>query len=135
MFIVANLLSFYGVLTLFGLVGFRLLTAVGLRPMEAWMGGRIAGMLAVTYPAWWLGVLGMSQGQAAGSVLLILGSLWGLYRLLGERSVWRSVLVGELVFVLGSAYYRRATLAQLRQVGRVGFQHGDTVLLSVTDAP
>ncbi|MGE0827110.1 MAG: hypothetical protein AB7G75_31725 [Candidatus Binatia bacterium] len=99
---VMYLLSFYVMVAVFGLVGFRLLTAPGLRPNEAWLGGRMAGMLAVIYPAGWTGVLGITQWQAVGTAILIPGSLSGLWLLLRQRREWRAVAVAELTFFVSS---------------------------------
>ena len=41
-----------------GLGGYALLIWLGLDDLEAWAGGRVAGLIAVALPSWWLGVAG-----------------------------------------------------------------------------
>lgn len=100
--VVAYLLSFYAIITVFGLVGFGLLATLGLKTSEAWMGGRIAGMIAVAYPAWWAGVFGFAQWQAIGAGLLVLAALPGLWSIVRRRSAWCALVAGELAFLLAS---------------------------------
>ena len=95
-------LSFYVIVAAFGLVGFLLLIAFGLRTNEAWLGGRMVGMLMVTYPAWWAGVLGITQWQTVGVAILIPGSLFGLWVFLHHRGEWRTLVGAETIFLLGS---------------------------------
>ena len=48
-----TIVIFLLVLTAAGLGGYALLVRVGLDDLEAWAGGRVAGLVLVAMPAWW----------------------------------------------------------------------------------
>ncbi len=85
-----------------GLGGYALLTRLGLDDFEAWAGGRVAGLVLVALPAWWLGVAGLHQWRAAGVVVLAVLGVVGLYTVWQRRN-WRGLLSAEVIFLLATA--------------------------------
>ena len=86
-----------------GFGGYGLLTRLGLDDFESWAGGRVAGLVMVALPAWWLGVAGLRQWRVAGAVALVLFAAAGLYSLRRCTS-WRGVLTAELIFLSVAAF-------------------------------
>ncbi len=82
-----------------GLGGYALLIRLGLDDLDAWAGGRVAGLVAVAVPAWWLGVLGVPFWRTVGAVLLALGAAAGGAVLWRRRARWRQVATAEAIFV------------------------------------
>ena len=85
-----------------GLGGYALLTRLGLDDFESWAGGRVAGLVMVALPAWWLGVAGLRQWRVAGAVALVVFAAAGLYSLRRCTS-WRGLLTAELIFLIAAA--------------------------------
>ncbi len=85
------------------LPGAAVLKALGLDDFEAWCGGRVAGLVLVTLPAWWLGVVGLAQWRTAGLVVLVGSAGAGVVFLLKARPSWRAILRAEGIFLLGAA--------------------------------
>lgn len=85
-----------------GLGGYALLKRLGLDDFESWAGGRIAGLVAVALPAWWLGVAGLRQWRLVGMVILVALAVVGLIALRRCES-WRGVAAAELIFLIAAA--------------------------------
>ena len=54
-----------------GLGGYAALIRLGFDDFDAWAGGRVAGLVLIAFPAWWLGVLGLSGWRVVGAVVLL----------------------------------------------------------------
>ena len=93
---------FFLVVAATGLGGYACLIRIGLDDVEAWAGGRIAGLVVVAMPAWWAGVLGIHQWRAIGSLILLLAAVVGSV-VMWRRRCWREILVAESVFVVAAA--------------------------------
>ncbi len=90
------------VVTAAGLGGYALLVRVGLDDLEAWAGGRLAGLVMVALPAWWLGVAGVAQWRVVGGVALLISAVAGGY-VVWRRREWRQIAVGEAIFWVAAA--------------------------------
>jgi YYY domain-containing protein len=95
MTVVAFLLALVGA----GLGGYALLIRLGFDDFDAWAGGRTAGLIAAAFPAWWVGVVGLSQWRmvAIAALLVLVGA--GLVTV-NRRRAWRPMLAAEAVFVV-----------------------------------
>lgn len=85
-----------------GLGGYALLTRLGLDDFEAWAGGRVAGLVLVALPAWWLGVAGLRAWRSAGVVVLAVLGLVGLHAVWRRRN-WRGLITAETIFLVAMA--------------------------------
>ena len=85
-----------------GLGGYALLVRVGLDDVEAWAGGRVAGLLLAAMPAWWAGVVGVHQWRMVGSVVLVVCAVAGGV-VAWRRKAWRQLLVAEAIFWTATA--------------------------------
>jgi YYY domain-containing protein len=92
-----TILFFLLVLTAAGLGGYALLVRVGLDDLEAWAGGRVAGLVLVAMPAWWAGVVGVHQWRGVGTVVLVVCAVVGGV-VAWRRRAWRQLLVAEAIF-------------------------------------
>jgi len=81
-----------------GLGGYAVLAWLGLDDLEAWAGGRIAGLVLIALPAWWAGVIGLHQWRTLGVVALAVTAVVGGWQLWRRRR-WRSVVIAEVIFV------------------------------------
>jgi YYY domain-containing protein len=81
-----------------GLGGYALLVWLGLDDLEAWAGGRVAGLVLVALPAWWIGVLGVGQWRSLGAAVLVVAAVVG-GGVVWLRRQWRSVLIAEVIFL------------------------------------
>jgi hypothetical protein len=81
-----------------GLGGYALLVWLGLDDLEAWAGGRIAGLVLVALPAWWAGVLGVHEWRSLGAAVLVVAAIVG-GGVVWRRKEWRSVLIAEAIFL------------------------------------
>jgi YYY domain-containing protein len=95
MTVVAFLLAVAGA----GLGGYALLVRIGFDDFDAWAGGRTAGLIAAAFPAWWAGVVGLTQWRALAVVLLLVLAALGAFTLV-QRRPWRAVVTAELVFTI-----------------------------------
>ncbi|MFV2073510.1 MAG: DUF2298 domain-containing protein [Thermoanaerobaculales bacterium] len=80
-----------------GLGGYAALVWLGLDDMEAWAGGRVAGLILVALPAWWVGVAGFSRWRLVGAVVLIVIGIVG-GSVVWRRQRWRKILAAEAIF-------------------------------------
>jgi YYY domain-containing protein len=80
-----------------GLGGYALLVWLGLDDLEAWAGGRIAGLVLVALPAWWAGVAGLHEWRSLGAAVLVVAAVVG-GGVVWRRGQWKSVLIGEAIF-------------------------------------
>lgn len=81
-----------------GLGGYALLVWLGLDDLEAWAGGRIAGLVLVALPAWWAGVVGLHEWRSLGAAVLVVAAVVG-GGVVWKRKEWRMVLIGEAIFL------------------------------------
>ena len=81
-----------------GLGGYALLVWLGLDDLEAWAGGRIAGLVLVALPSWWAGVVGLQEWRSLGAAVLVVAAVVG-GGVVWKRGEWKSVLVGEAIFL------------------------------------
>ena len=81
-----------------GLGGYALLVWLGLDDLEAWAGGRIAGLILVALPAWWVGVMGVREWRSLGAAVLVVAAVVG-GGVVWKRRQWKSVLIGEAIFL------------------------------------
>ena len=81
-----------------GLGGYALLVWLGLDDLEAWAGGRIAGLILVALPAWWVGVMGVHEWKSLGAAVLVVMAVVG-GGVVWKRRQWKSVLIGEAIFL------------------------------------
>jgi YYY domain-containing protein len=96
---IVTVLLFILAVTAAGMGGYALLALVGLEDDEAWVGGRVVGMVLVALPAWWLGVAGLTRWRVAGATVLALGAIAGGWSLWRRREHWRRVLLAEAIVV------------------------------------
>jgi len=85
-----------------GLGGYALLVRAGLDDLEAWAGGRAAGLVLAAMPAWWAGVVGLHQWRTVGAVVLFVCAVAGGIVALRRRA-WRQLLVAEAIFWVAAA--------------------------------
>jgi YYY domain-containing protein len=81
-----------------GLGGYALLVWLGLDDLEAWAGGRLAGLVLVALPAWWVGVMGVHEWRSLGAAVLVVVAVVG-GGVVWKRRQWKSVLIGEAIFL------------------------------------
>jgi YYY domain-containing protein len=81
-----------------GLGGYALLVWLGLDDLEAWAGGRIAGLVMVALPAWWAGVVGLHEWRSLGAAVLVVAAVVG-GGVVWRRGQWKSLLIGEAIFL------------------------------------
>jgi YYY domain-containing protein len=98
-----TILLFLLVVMCAGLGGYALLVWLGLDDLEAWAGGRIAGLVMVVLPAWWVGVAGLHQWKVVGGAVLVVTAGVGAVVAWRRRS-WREILAAELIFALMAAF-------------------------------
>jgi YYY domain-containing protein len=94
-----TIMWFLLLVTAAGLGGYAVLTGLGLDDLEAWAGGRVAGLVLVALPAWWIGVAGLHRWRAVGAVVLVGVTLIGAWQLWRRRQ-WRSVMTAEAIFLV-----------------------------------
>ena len=97
-----TIVIFLVLVTAAGLGGYALLVRVGLDDLEAWAGGRLAGLVLAVLPAWWLGVAGIVQWRPLGAACLVLAAAGGGY-VVWRRRAWRKIAVGEVIFWIAFA--------------------------------
>ena len=85
-----------------GLGGYALLVWLGLDDLEAWAGGRLAGLVLIALPAWWVGVAGVHQWQSLGAAVLVVVAVVGA-GVIWRRREWRSLLIAEIIFLVIAA--------------------------------
>ncbi len=85
-----------------GFGGYALLVWLGLDDLEAWAGGRVAGLVLIALPAWWAGVVGIVHWRSLGAAALIVAAIVGL-GVAWRRRRWRSLLLAEAIFVVFAA--------------------------------
>ena len=99
-----GLLILYILITLPALGGRAFAVRVlGLEDEEAWALGRTMGLVLVAFPAWWVGVAGLTAWLWVGGTVLVGCGLAGGLDLWRNRPDWRALARAELVFVLASA--------------------------------
>ena len=86
-----------------GLGGYGVLVRLGLDDFEAWAAGRVAGLILVALPSWWLGVIGVTSWRLIGAGVLALWAIPGILAL-WQRKAWRQVLSAEAVFFVSAAF-------------------------------
>jgi YYY domain-containing protein len=97
-----TIVFFLLVVTAAGLGGYAVLTRLGLEDLEAWAGGRVAGLVLVALPAWWAGVIGIKQWRALGVVVLVAAVVVGGWQVWRRRQ-WRSLAIAEVIFLVLTA--------------------------------
>ena len=85
-----------------GLGGYAALIRLGLDDFDAWAGGRVAGLVLIAFPAWWLGVLGVSSWRFVGAAVLLAAAAVGGWTVWRHRGSWRQLAAAEAIFVVGS---------------------------------
>ncbi len=85
-----------------GLGGYAVLVRLGLEDLEAWAGGRVAGLVLAAVPAWWAGVVGIHGWRIVGWAVLIVLAVAGA-REAWRRRRWRSLLAAEVIFLVAAA--------------------------------
>lgn len=93
-----TIVFFLLLVTAAGLGGYAVLAWLGLDDLEAWAGGRIAGLVVVALPAWWAGVIGISQWRILGTVVLVAAIVIGGWQVWRRRQ-WRSLAIAEVIFL------------------------------------
>ncbi len=93
-----TILLFLLAVTAAGFAGYAVLVRLGLDDLEAWAGGRVAGLVLVALPAWWVGVVGVRQWRAVGVAVLGAGLLVGVWTIWRRRQ-WRAMLLAEAIFL------------------------------------
>jgi YYY domain-containing protein len=96
------ILFFLFTVTAAGLGGYALLVRLGLDDLEAWAGGRVAGLVLVALPAWWAGVAGLHQWRYLGAMLLVVSAVGGGWEAWRRRQ-WKSLLRAEVIFLVITA--------------------------------
>lgn len=86
-----------------GLGGYGVLVRLGLDDFEAWAAGRVAGLILVALPSWWLGVIGVTSWRLIGAGVLALWAIPGILAL-WQRKAWRQVLSAEAVFSVSAVF-------------------------------
>jgi YYY domain-containing protein len=86
-----------------GLGGYAVLVRLGVDDLDAWAGGRLAGLVLVAMPAWWIGVAGFGAWRAAGTVMLIAVAAVGVREVWRRRRNWRELVSAEAIFIAGMA--------------------------------
>lgn len=81
-----------------GLGGYALLVWLGLDDLEAWAGGRVAGLVVVAFPAWWAGVVGLHEWRSLGAAVLVVATVVG-GGVVWKRGQFKMVLIGEAIFL------------------------------------
>jgi YYY domain-containing protein len=94
-----TILFFLLAVTAAGLGGYALLVWLGLDDLEAWAGGRVAGLVVVAMPAWWAGVAGISQWRFVGAAVLVPLTIAGAF-VAWRRASWRRIAIAEAIFVI-----------------------------------
>ncbi len=94
-------IAFLVVVAAAGLAGFVVLRWLGLDDLEAWAGGRVAGLVLVAMPAWWLGVLGTESWRTVGSVWYVAAAVIGAVALWRHRARWRDIATAEAIITAG----------------------------------
>lgn len=93
-----NLVWLIVLVTAAALGGSALLVWAGLEVREAWAWGRTAGPVAVVFPAWWAGSVGVPGWWWIGAVMLALGAAAGLWCATRRDGWLRAVGPPEIVF-------------------------------------
>jgi YYY domain-containing protein len=94
-------IAFLVVVAAAGLAGFVVLRWLGLDDLEAWAGGRLAGLVLVAMPAWWLGVLGADSWRTLGAVWYVAAAVIGAVVLWRHRARWRDIATAEAIITVG----------------------------------
>lgn len=89
-------IGFLALLACGGLGGYALLGSLGLDDLDAWAGGRTAGLVAAALPAWWAGSFGFHGWPMVGAAVIVGSALWGATRL-WKRRPWRDLIAAETV--------------------------------------
>jgi YYY domain-containing protein len=97
-----EIISFLLAVTAAGLGGYAVLAWLGLDDLEAWAGGRLAGLVVVALPAWWAGVVGLNHWRTVGAVCLVVAAAVGGWQVWRRRQ-WRSVVIAEVIFLVITA--------------------------------
>jgi len=87
-----------------GLGGYALLIRLGLDDFEAWAGGRVAGLVAVAMPAWWIGVAGFRPWRGVGLAILLAAGAVGGVVVWKRRQHWKQLLAAEVIFLVGTIF-------------------------------
>jgi uncharacterized membrane protein len=93
--------SFWLLVLAAGLGGYAVTARLGLADDEAWVAGRIGGLILVALPAWWFSVLGLSWWRQLGLALLLITGAIGLVTLWQRRSAWQRLLTAEAIIITG----------------------------------
>jgi YYY domain-containing protein len=93
-----TILFFFLAVTAAGIGGYALLVRLGLDDLEAWAGGRVAGLVVVAMPAWWAGVAGISQWRVVGAAVLVPLTIAGAFEA-WRRASWRRIAIAEVIFL------------------------------------
>jgi YYY domain-containing protein len=94
-------IAFLLVVAAAGLAGFAVLRGLGLDDLEAWVGGRLAGLVLVALPAWWLGVLGSASWRTLGSAWYVTAAVIGAVVMWRQRARWRELATAEAIILAG----------------------------------
>jgi uncharacterized membrane protein len=104
--------SFWLLVLAAGLGGYAVTVRLGLADDDAWVAGRIGGLILVALPAWYCGLLGLTWWRQAGLALLLVTGAVGLVTLWQRRSAWRRLLTAEAIIVAGFALLLLLRLAR-----------------------
>lgn len=92
-----SIIVFVLVLLAAALAGYAVLVGVGMDDRDAWGLGRIIGLVASVFPAWWVGSCGAAIWPWVGAGCLLSGGIWGAATL-WRRKALKAVAAPELVF-------------------------------------
>ena len=97
-----GVIGLYLILTAAAAGGFAALRQLGFGCRAAWAGGRILGLIMVTFPAWWWGVVVGKGWVAVLAVAVVAAAGLGGWQLWRDRDQWRHVAQSEIAFLCGS---------------------------------
>jgi YYY domain-containing protein len=98
-----GVIGLYLILTAAAAGGFAVLRQLGLGCRSAWAGGRVVGLVAVTFPAWWWGIVASAGWTVVLALALAAAAGLGGWRIWRDRRQWREGLQAEAAFLLGTA--------------------------------
>lgn len=87
-----------------GLGGYSLLLWLGHDEAEAWSAGRLVGLVAAAFPAWWLGVAGLAAWRTVAVALLLALAAVGAVTAWSRRAAWRTWLAAEAPMAVGALF-------------------------------